>query len=239
MRQDKRKTSQIRKTVLKAGVNEFAEGSCLIQVGKTQVLCTASIEERVPPFMKGEGRGWVTAEYAMMPRSCKTRIPRDSGKGKVNGRSVEIQRLIGRSLRSVVNFEKLGERTVWIDCDVMQGDGGTRCASITGAFVALYQACQWLLKKNLITQNPISDYLAAVSVGIVSGQAMADLCYLEDSNADVDMNLVMTGKGRFVELQGTAEQEPFTDKELGSMIALGRNAIKDLIALQKKALKIK
>ncbi|MCA9396026.1 MAG: ribonuclease PH [Candidatus Omnitrophica bacterium] len=239
MRQDKRKISQIRKTVLKAGVNEFAEGSCLIQVGKTQVLCTASVEERVPPFMKGEGRGWVTAEYAMMPRSCKTRIPRDSGKGKVNGRSVEIQRLIGRSLRSVVNFEKLGERTIWIDCDVMQGDGGTRCASITGAFVALYQACQWLLKKKLITENPISDYLAAVSVGIVSGQAMADLCYLEDSNADVDMNLVMTGKGRFVELQGTAEQEPFTDKELSSMIALGRNAIKDLITLQKKALKIK
>lgn len=239
MRQDKRKTSQIRKTVLKAGVNEFAEGSCLIQVGKTQVLCTASIEERVPPFMKGEGRGWVTAEYAMMPRSCKTRIPRDSGKGKVNGRSVEIQRLIGRSLRSVVNFEKLGERTVWIDCDVMQGDGGTRCASITGAFVALYQACQWLLKKKLISENPISDFLAAVSVGIVGGQAMADLCYIEDSNADVDMNLVMTGKGKFVELQGTAEKEPFSDKELSSMISLGRNAIKDLIALQKKALKVK
>lgn len=239
MRPDNRKVSEIRKTIMKVGVNEFAEGSCMIQMGKTQVLCTASIEEKIPPFMKGEGKGWVTAEYSMMPRSCKSRIPRDSSKGKVNGRSIEIQRLIGRSLRSVVDFKALGERTIWIDCDVLQGDGGTRCASITGAFVAMYQSCQWLISKKLIKETPIVDFLAAISVGIVSGESRADLCYEEDSKADVDMNLVMTGNGRFVELQGTAEQVPFNEKELGSMIALGKSAIKELITLQKKALKIK
>lgn len=236
-RSDGRLPAQMRQARLKARANRHAEGSCLITMGDTEVLCTATVENKVPPFLKGSGKGWVTAEYAMLPRSCPTRVARDISKGKVDGRSSEIQRLIGRSLRSVVDFQKLGERTILIDCDVFYADGGTRCASITGGFVALAHACRKLLKDGVIAENPIRDHVAAVSVGVVKGVPSLDLCYVEDASADVDMNVIMTGSGKFIEVQGTAEREPFDDAAMKKLITLAKSGIRDLIQHQKKALR--
>src|SRR5213078_1308366 len=206
MRSDHRPVNELRATTLTPHYLPHAEGSVFIEAGRTRVVCTASVEDRVPPFLRNTGKGWVTAEYGMLPRATNTRTQREASAGKVGGRTQEIQRLIGRSLRSVTNLTALGERTIWIDCDVIQADGGTRTASITGAFVALADAFTVLKRKNLIKKRPLIDYLAAISVGKVGGEAMVDLAYAEDSLADVDMNLVMTGHGRFVEVQGTAEQ---------------------------------
>ena len=209
-------------------------GSVLFQMGGTRVLCSASIDNKVPSFLRGQDRGWVTAEYSMLPSSTNTRTPREASKGKLSGRTQEIQRLIGRSLRSIVELEKLGERTVWIDCDVIQADGGTRCASITGSFIALMLAMKKLKKDKLINQIPVRDYVAAISVGIINGKNLLDLDYSEDSEADVDLNVIKTGSGGFVEIQGTAEREPFSDKQMKSMITLADKGIKQLVAIQKK-----
>jgi len=238
MRDDGRKLNQMRKIDIKKNVMKFAEGSCMIEVGNTKVICTASAEDKVPPFLRKTGKGWVTAEYGMLPRSCQTRIRRESSAGKQSGRTQEIQRLIGRSLRSVVDLEKLGERTIWIDCDVIQGDGGTRTASITGSFIALIEALLTLKKKDIIKEIPVRDYIAAVSVGIIDGKVCLDLDYEEDSKADVDMNVVMTGNGKLIEVQGTAEKTPFSKKEMDRMISLAEKGIAELIALQRKMLKI-
>jgi ribonuclease PH len=213
-----------------------AEGSVLVEMGFTRVLCTASVEERVPPFLKGTGRGWVTAEYGMLPRATHTRGTREAASGKQSGRTQEIQRLIGRSLRSVTRLEMLGERQVTIDCDVLQADGGTRCASITGAMVALADAFAWLRSEGKLAADPIKDFVAAVSVGIVKGEAVLDLDYAEDSGGDTDMNIVMTGGGRFVEVQGTAEGEPFSREQLSQLLDLGSEGITQLVALQRSAL---
>ena len=209
-------------------------GSVLFQMGGTKVLCAAFIENKVPPFLRDKGQGWITAEYSMLPSSTHTRTPREASRGKLSGRTQEIQRLIGRSLRSIVDLEKLGERTIWIDCDVIQADGGTRCASITGAFIALVLAMRKLKKDKLIKQIPVRDYVAAVSVGVVGGKNCLDLDYSEDSEADVDLNVIKTGSGRFVEIQGTAEREPFTDKQMKAMLTLADKGIKQLIAIQKQ-----
>lgn len=211
------------------------EGSVLIEIGETRVLCTASVEEKVPPFQKGTGKGWVTAEYAMIPRATQTRTQREATKGKLTGRTMEIQRLIGRALRSVVDLKKLGERTIWLDCDVLQADGGTRTASITGAYVAMVDAVQFLLEKKLIRTNPIMDTLAAVSVGKVLGTPVLDLDYEEDSKAEVDMNVVMTGAGKFVEIQGTAEEIPFDRTDLEVFLRLAETGIRSLMEVQKSA----
>lgn len=211
-------------------------GSVLIEAGNTKVICAASLEEKVPHFLRGKKQGWVTAEYSMTPSSTNTRTTREASRGKLSGRTQEIQRLIGRSIRTVIDLSKLGERTVWIDCDVIQADGGTRCASITGAFIALGLAVKSLMKQNLIEKNPIKDYIAAVSVGIVNGKKYLDLDYELDSQADVDMNVVKTGSGKFVEIQGTAEQEPFDQKEMTDLLKLADKGIKELIALQKKTI---
>ena len=213
-----------------------AEGSVLVEVGHTQVLCTASVEEKVPPFLKGKGQGWVTAEYGMLPRATHTRGSREAASGKQSGRTHEIQRLIGRSLRAVTDLVALGERQVSIDCDVLQADGGTRCASITGAMVALADACAWLRGKQLVAANPLRDFVAAVSVGIVGGVAMLDLDYAEDSGCDTDMNVVMTGAGTFVEVQGTAEGAPFTREQVSALLDLASSGIGRLVELQRKAL---
>ena len=217
---------------------KFAEGSCKIEVGNTKIICTASIENKVPHFLKNTGSGWITSEYGMLPRSCQTRIQRESSRGKQSGRTQEIQRLIGRSLRSVIELNSLGERTIWIDCDVLQGDGGTRTASITGSFIALVEALLKLKGQNIIQELPVKDYIAAVSVGIINGNLCLDLDYEEDSNAEVDMNIVMTGQGKLVELQGTAEKNPFSKKDLDNLVGLSKIGIEKLIALQKKTLKI-
>jgi ribonuclease PH len=211
-------------------------GSVLFQMGGTRVLCSASIDNKVPSFLRGQGKGWVTAEYSMLPSSTNTRTPREASKGKLSGRTQEIQRLIGRSLRSIVDLEKLGERTIWIDCDVIQADGGTRCASITGSFISLMLAMKKLKKDKLINQIPVRDYVAAISVGILNGKNLLDLDYSEDSEADVDLNIIKTGSGGFVEIQGTAEREPFSDKQMKSMIALADRGIKQLVAIQKKTI---
>ncbi len=237
MRNDGRNVSSIRKVVIKPNYIKYAEGSCLIEIGNTKVICTASVEEAVPSFLRGQGVGWVTAEYGMLPRSCKTRVPRESSKGKTGGRTQEIQRLVGRALRSVVDMKALGERTFWIDADVIQADGGTRCASITGSFVALGLAVKKLMKDGVISANPIKDFLAAISVGIIDGKVCLDLNYEEDSKAEVDMNIVMTSSGKFVEVQGTAEKEPFGDKDMETMINLAKKGIKELISEQKEVLK--
>jgi ribonuclease PH len=210
-----------------------AEGSVLIEAGRTRVICTASIEDRVPPFLRNTGKGWVTAEYGMLPRATSTRTQREASAGKVGGRTQEIQRLIGRSLRSITRLPELGERTIWIDCDVIQADGGTRTASITGGFVALALALQHMRQKGMIRTIPLSDYVAAISVGVVAGIPMLDLAYEEDSNADVDMNVVKTGDGRFIEVQGTAEGPPFERAELDSLLGLADSGIQQLIAIQK------
>lgn len=240
MRSDKRKNNQLRKVVIKKNYLKNADGSCLIEMGNTRVLCTASIDEKVPPFLKGKGKGWVTAEYGMLPGSCGGRIARESSRGKVSGRTMEIQRLIGRSLRAVVDFEALGERTVWIDCDVIQGDGGTRTASITGGFIAMIQAInKKLIKTKLLSKTPVLDYIAAISVGMIEGEPRLDLHYEEDSRAEVDMNVIMTGKGKFVEVQGTAEGAPFSEKEMSSLMKLAKSGIADLVKLQKKHASLK
>ncbi|MFH1190318.1 MAG: ribonuclease PH [Candidatus Omnitrophota bacterium] len=235
-RQDGRRDNELRKIKITKDYIKFAEGSCLIEFGNTRVITTASVEETVPPFLKGKKKGWVTAEYSMIPRSCKSRVPREASKGKLGGRTHEIQRLIGRSMRTVVNMDKLGERTIWIDCDVIQADGGTRCASITGSFISLVLALSKLKKDGIIMEVPVSDYVAAVSVGMLDGAPALDLDYEEDSNAEVDMNIVMTGDGRFIEVQGTAEREPFTKNEMEKLLALARGGIEELISAQKKAL---
>jgi ribonuclease PH len=213
-----------------------AEGSVLVEFGDTRVLCTASVEERVPPFLKDTGRGWVTAEYGMLPRSTNTRTEREAARGKQSGRTQEIQRLIGRSLRAVCDLASLGQRTVHLDCDVLQADGGTRTAAITGAFVALCDAISWLKGKNLISQNPVRDHVAAVSVGMAGGTALLDLDYGEDSSCGCDLNVVMTGSGRFVEVQGTAEGEPFSRSELDTLLGLAAKGIAELVQHQKRAL---
>jgi len=236
-RPDGRKFNQLRSVKVTKNYIKYAEGSCLIEVGNTKVITTASVEETVPPFLRGKGTGWVTAEYGMIPRSCKTRVQRDASKGKTNGRSQEIQRLIGRSLRTIVDMKQLGERTIWLDCDVIQADGGTRCASITGSFISLALALGKIKKNNLIKSVPLRDYVAAVSVGMSNGVPILDLDYEEDSSSEVDMNIVMTGDGRFIEVQGTAEREPFSKRELDKLLDIAKDGIMDLIAIQKKALK--
>ncbi|TAK10376.1 MAG: ribonuclease PH [Candidatus Manganitrophaceae bacterium] len=234
MRVDGRKKNQLRPLKITRNFIKHAEGSVLIEMGDTKVICTATVEERVPPFLRDKKKGWVTAEYAMIPRSSHERIPRESAKGKIGGRTHEIQRLIGRSLRSVVDMTALGERTIWIDCDVIQADGGTRTASITGSFIALMDAVQFLRKEKKINTMPVRDYVAAISVGKVGGELLLDLNYPEDSNAEVDMNVIMTGSGKFVEVQGTAEQEAFAKKELDNLLKLAASGIKKLVAGQKK-----
>lgn len=236
MRVDGRKNNEIRTVDIKRNFIESAEGSVLISMGKTRVVCTASIEDRVPPFLKDTKRGWITAEYSMLPRSTRTRTVRESATGKIGGRTHEIQRLIGRALRSVADLSVIGERTIWIDCDVLEADGGTRTAAITGAFVCLSDAVHYALRNGLISKTPLKDYLAAISVGIVDGKALLDLCYDEDFRAEVDMNVVMTGNGRFVELQGTAEGQPFSRATLEELIRLADEGIRQLIDIQKKVI---
>ena len=234
LRSDRRRPAELRRVQLTRNVMPFAEGSCLVKWGRTRVICTASVEEKVPPFLKGRGTGWVTAEYGMLPRSTQQRVERE--RGKIGGRTQEIQRLIGRSLRAVTDLARLGERTILIDCDVTQADGGTRCAAITGAYVALADAVRRLQRTGVITASPMRDAVAAVSVGIVRGVAMIDLAYAEDSQADVDMNIVMTGHGAFVEVQGTAERRPFRQAELQKLLALAGGAIHRVLSLQRACL---
>jgi len=236
VREDGRSEQKIRKVKITRNYIRDAEGSCFIEVGSTRIICTASFEDRVPLFLKGKGSGWITAEYGMLPRSCQRRIPREAARGKVGGRTHEIQRLIGRSLRAVTDLEGLGEITLWMDCDVIQADGGTRCASITGAFIALVDALVRLKKDKVISLLPIRDFVAAVSVGILKGKHLLDLDYKEDSNAEVDMNVIMTGQGEFIEIQGTAEQRPFTGQQMDILLNLARKGIKELINIQKKLL---
>lgn len=236
MRPDGRRNDELRLINIKRDFIKTAEGSALIEMGNTKVICTASLEDKVPPFLRDQKRGWITAEYGMLPRSTNIRTVRESTAGRIGGRTHEIQRLIGRSLRSVVDLEVLGERTIWIDCDVIQADGGTRTASITGAFIALSDAIHYALKNGLIDRNPIKDFLAAVSVGIINTEPRLDLCYLEDSSASVDMNVVMTGSGKIVEIQGTAESDPFSRDMLDSLIVLAEKGIKQLIKIQKEIL---
>ena len=238
MRSDGRQLDQMRKVKIKRNVLKFAEGSCMIEMGNTKVICSASVEDKVPPFLRNTGSGWVTAEYGMLPRSCKSRIDREASRGKQSGRTQEIQRLIGRSMRSVTELKKLGERTIWIDCDVIQGDGGTRTASITGSFIALSDALIKLKKQKIITSIPLADYVAAISVGIVKGEKCLDLNYEEDSGAEVDMNIVMTGSGMMIEVQGTAEKKPFSEKDLESLIKLAKGGVESLVTLQKKLIKL-
>jgi len=230
MRVDGRGNDKLRKVQITRNYLKFAEGSCLIELGNTKVICSASVEQTVPPFLRNTGTGWVTAEYGMLPRSCTQRIPR----GKDSGRTYEIQRLVGRSLRTVTDMKPLGERTIWMDCDVIQGDGGTRTAAITGSFVALCDALYKLKKDGVISAIPIRDYVAATSVGIIQGNVILDLCYDEDSKAEVDMNVVMTGSGEFIEIQGTAERNPFGKDKMDSMLDFAKKGIEDLFSAQRK-----
>jgi len=232
-RTDGRFPDQLRPVRIHRRYLPHAEGSALIRMGGTQVLCAATVEESVPPFLRGRGQGWVTAEYAMLPRATQERTSRRAG-----GRDMEIQRLIGRSLRAVTDLEQLGDRTIILDCDVIRADGGTRSAAVTGAFMALFDAVSWLQKRHLCGQDVIRDFLAAVSVGQISSQPVLDLCYQEDQTAGVDMNVVMTGSGRFVEIQGTAEEEPFSRRQMDEMLSLARQGILELISAQKKLLKV-
>lgn len=233
VRADGRGLDKIRKVNITRNYIKYPEGSCLIELGSTRVICTASLEESVPPFLKGTGTGWVTAEYGMLPRSCSTRIRR----GKDSGRTYEIQRLVGRSLRAVTDLKSLGERTIWIDCDVIQGDGGTRTASITGSFIALADALNKLKKGRLIDKIPIKNFVAAISVGILGGNLILDLTYEEDSQADVDMNVVMTGNYEFIEIQGTAERKTFKKEQMDGLLILAKKGIEDLIDTQTNLLK--
>lgn len=231
-----RTANQLRTVEIIRNYTKHAEGSVLIKFGDTHVLCTASVDEKVPGFLKGKGQGWVTAEYGMLPRSTGSRMDREAARGKQSGRTQEIQRLIGRSLRAIIDLEKLGERSIQIDCDVIQADGGTRTASITGAYVALHDAIDHLISKKLISESPLKDSVAAISVGVYKGMPVLDLDYIEDSDCDTDMNVVMTGKGGFVEIQGTAEGEPFSTNEMNAMLALASQGINELVAKQKQAL---
>ncbi len=233
MRIDQRQPAQMRPVRVTTGYQATAEASALIEVGNTRVLCAASVEESVPPFLRGSGKGWVTAEYAMLPRATNTRTPREVTKGRQSGRTMEIQRLIGRSLRTVVDMQLLGERSIVLDCDVLQADGGTRTAAITGAYIALAGAIGQMLKFGTLKKNPLIDYVAATSVGVINGTPMLDLCYQEDSQAEVDMNVVMTGAGKFVEVQATAEKSAFDDSQLATLLGLARAGIQDLVAIQK------
>ncbi|MSQ50749.1 MAG: ribonuclease PH [Betaproteobacteria bacterium] len=234
-----RAPGELRPIIIQRGYARHAEGSALIEFGNTRVLCTASIEEKVPGFLRGRAQGWLTAEYGMLPRSTNTRTDREAARGKQSGRTQEIQRLIGRSLRAVTDLKNLGERTIQIDCDVLQADGGTRCAGITGAFVALHDAVTSLSDRGLLKQWPIRDFVAAVSVGIVDGVPLLDLDYPEDSGCDTDMNVVMTGAGGFVEVQGTAEGAPFTRAQMDSLLGLAESGIRELIVRQRQALDLK
>ncbi len=233
-RQFDRAPGDLRPVTITPGYLAHAEGSVLIEVGHTKVICTASVEDRVPPFLRGSGKGWVTAEYGMLPRATNTRTTREASQGKVGGRTMEIQRLIGRSMRAVVRMERLGERTIWLDCDVIQADGGTRTAAITGAFVAMVLAFGKLKETAALTTIPVNDYVAATSVGIVAGMPLLDLAYEEDSKAEVDMNIVKTGDGRFVEIQGTAESEPFDQTALSGLLELASSGIDRLIVAQRE-----
>jgi len=235
MRHDGRRTDELRPVRIERGFTEYAEGSVLVSFGRTRVLCTASVEESVPPFLKGTGQGWVTAEYGMLPRATHTRTPREAAKGKQGGRTLEIQRLIGRSLRAVVDLASLGERQIVLDCDVLQADGGTRTAAITGAWVALADACDALVARGVLSASPVRDQVAAVSVGLVGGEVLLDLDYAEDSTCDTDMNVVMTGAGGFVELQGTAEHGAFDRSALEAMLALAEKGIGELLAVQRES----
>ncbi len=236
MRPDGRSNNEIRNIKITRNFIKSAEGAVLIEMGDTKVICTASIEERVPPFLKDKNRGWITGEYSMLPRSTDTRNIRESSSGRVGGRTHEIQRLIGRAMRSVVDLDALGERTIWLDCDVIQADGGTRTASISGAFVALKDAVGYAINNNSINRQPIKDYVAAVSVGIVNGEPRLDLAYAEDATAEVDMNIVMTSAGKFIEIQGTAETEPFDINGLQGMLSLAEAGIKEIITVQRSML---
>ncbi len=235
-RADGRKPDELRPVNAVLDYMTFADGSVFLEVGNTRVICTASQDFRVPQFLRGTGKGWVTAEYAMLPRSTEVRTAREAALGRQGGRTLEIQRLIGRSLRAVTNLEALGEQSIWIDCDVIQADGGTRTAAITGAFMALYQCFKRMVDENKMKEIPLTEFLAAVSVGMVGGTTVLDLDFREDSNADVDMNVVMTGSGRIIEIQGTAEGNPFTEDELGGMLTLARKGINELIAMQRRSL---
>ena len=237
MRQDGRLANGIRSVKIKTDYIKYAEGSCLIEAGNTKVICTATIEDGVPPFLRGRGTGWITSEYGMLPRSCKKRVSRESTRGKKTGRTHEIQRLIGRVLRGVVNMDVLGERTIWMDCDVIQADGGTRCAAITGSFVALCLALEHLKKQGVFKDLPVKQFVAAVSVGIVGGEIYLDLTYEEDSRAEVDMNVVMADSEKFLEIQGTAEREPFSRTQMDEMLNLAKKGIENLVEKQTAALK--
>ena len=236
MRPSQRAADQLRAVRLTRNFTRHAEGSVLVEMGDTRVLCNATVEESVPGFLKGKGQGWVTAEYGMLPRSTHTRTAREAAKGKQTGRTQEIQRLIGRALRAVVDLKALGERQITLDCDVLQADGGTRCASITGAWVALYEACEKLVKAGKLPENPVRDHVAAVSVGIFQGTPVLDLDYPEDSGCDTDMNVVMTGSGGIVEIQGTAEGEPFTRPQMNMLVDLAEAGIRQLVSAQERAL---
>ncbi|MGI8316868.1 ribonuclease PH [Halobacillus mangrovi] len=237
MRNDHRKVNELRTVKIETDYVKHPEGSVLISFGDTKVICNASVEDRVPPFLRGQGKGWITAEYAMLPRATEQRNIRESSKGKVSGRTMEIQRLIGRALRAVVDLDKIGERTLWVDCDVIQADGGTRTASITGAFVAVVIAFGKLVEKGTLKELPVTDFLTAISVGVLpEGEEILDLCYEEDSRAQVDMNVVMTGQGEFVELQGTGEEATFSMPQLQKMLSLAQEGVNDLVKLQKEAI---
>jgi len=233
---DGREADELRPMIVTRNFIKHAQGSVLIEVGDTKVICTAMVEDKVPPFLKGQKKGWITAEYEMIPGSTNTRKSRDRNRGKIDGRTMEIQRLIGRSLRSVIDLSMLGERTIWIDCDVIQADGGTRTAAITGSFLALHDALSDLMAKGKLKAMPITNFVAATSVGIFKGEAIVDLCYEEDSNAEVDMNMVMTEAGEIIEIQGTGEERPFKKEELQKMLELGEASIKKIIAFQKDTL---
>ena len=236
MRPSQRAADEMRKVSFERRVARYAEGSCLVRFGDTRVLCAASLEDKPPPWLRGQGRGWVTAEYAMLPRATLTRSKRESSTGRLSGRTQEIQRLIGRSLRAVVDLPRLGERQITIDCDVLQADGGTRTASITGAWIALRDCLEWMVQRSILKDSPLKDHVAAVSCGVVGGEAVIDLDYTEDSTAETDANFVMTGSGGLVEVQGSAEGAPFSESDLLQMMALARAGIGRLIALQKVAL---
>jgi len=234
LRSDGRRRDEIRPVKVTQSFTKYADGSVLMEMGETKVICTASVEEKVPPFLRDKGQGWVTAEYAMLPRATHERTPREATRGKQGGRTLEIQRLVGRALRAVTEMSEMGERTIWIDCDVIQADGGTRTASITGAFIALADAFLKLKENGKLKKIPLNDYLAAISVGALGGESMVDLCYEEDSRAAVDMNLVMTGQGRLVEVQGTAERGSFGKDDLDEFLALGWEGIQRLVKVQKE-----
>ncbi len=235
-RTDGRDQDELRPVRISRNYLPYAEGSAMIEIGNTKVICTATVEDKVPPFLKKESHGWITAEYSMLPRATQVRTIRESSRGKVSGRTFEIQRLIGRALRSVTDLKVLGERTIWIDCDVIQADGGTRTASITGSFIALVDALNYLYRRQLIESIPVTDFLAAISVGIFHDEVLLDLSFEEDSECRVDMNVVMTGQGEFVEIQGTGESAPFTRRELDKMLYVGQNGIMEMIGYQKAAL---